>query len=231
MKDYVFSNDLPFKTPPKLAIVSPSRNFPTGFRLSLKRRIALINWARKNNCWLLEDDYDSTFWFNDPPLTALQGMSGSERIIYAGSFSRAIHPDIRLGYLILPPALVEPFHKACQLISGGVSQLAQHTLAGFMASGDFYTHIRKMTVLYRQRKTFLHSYIDEKLGNYLLPLGTEGGMHSVFALSEGMNDQLLCNQATNLDLGIKPLSSCYYQLPSTQGTHHRVFRQQRRRNN
>ena len=116
----------------RVALVTPSRNYPMGYTMSLNRRMALLNWARNNNTWIIEDDYDSEFRFDGPPLTALQGMGGEEHVIYTGTFSRIFHPAIRLGYMVLPNALLQPFNAARAYLDGGVSLLPQ------LAMGRFY---------------------------------------------------------------------------------------------
>ncbi len=131
----------------KVAVVTPSRNYPLGYTLSLPRRLVLLNWAKENSSWIIEDDYDGEFRFDGPPLNSLQGLGKTERVIYAGKFSRILHPSIRIGYLVLPPLLVEPFTLAKKLMLGNVPILAQFALAEFMSAGYFSSHVRKMRKL------------------------------------------------------------------------------------
>ena len=147
----------------RAAIVTPSHNYPMGYTLSLERRLALIEWAKQHSSWIIEDDYDSEFRYEGPPLTALQGLGGEHCVIYAGTFTRILHPSIRLGYLIIPPALVEPFTKAKRYIDGGISQLPQLALGEFMASGQFYSHVRRMRKLYQHRRKVLNDAIANSL--------------------------------------------------------------------
>ena len=94
----------------RLAMVTPSRNFPVGYTMSLERRLSLIQWARETGSWIIEDDYDSEFRFDGPPITSLQGLGGKDCVLYTGTFSRIFHPSIRLGYMVLPEFLTKPFH-------------------------------------------------------------------------------------------------------------------------
>jgi len=151
----------------RAAIVTPSHNYPMGYTLSLERRLALIEWAKQHSSWIIEDDYDSEFRYEGPPLTALQGLGGEHCVIYAGTFTRILHPSIRLGYLIIPPSLVEPFTKAKRYIDGGISQLPQLALGEFMASGQFSSHVRRMRKLYQHRRKVLNDAIANALEGIL----------------------------------------------------------------
>ena len=135
-----------------VAVITPSRNYPLGATLSLQRRIALLQWAKDTRSWVIEDDYDSEFRFDGPPLTSLQGLDCAQRVIYSGTFSRILHPSIRIGYLVLPDQLVMPFSRAKSLMQGNVSMLPQLALAQFMAVGHFSSHVRQMRKLYYWRR-------------------------------------------------------------------------------
>lgn len=193
----------------RVALLTPSHNYPMGYTLSLERRLELIAWAKQTGSWLIEDDYDSEFRFDGSPLTALQGLGGESCVIYAGTFSRILHHSLRLGYLVLPEVLVEPFTQAKRYLDGGLSQLPQAALAEFMASGHFAGHVRRMRKLYQQRRTFLQQLIAQHLPDRLTPLGSGGSMHSVYLLKEGYDDQLICDTAYQQGLGIRPLSQYY----------------------
>lgn len=193
----------------RVALLTPSRNFPMGHTLSLERRLELIAWAKQTGSWLIEDDYDSEFRFDGSPLTALQGLGGESCVIYAGTFSRILHHSLRLGYLVLPEVLVEPFTQAKRYLDGGLSQLPQAALAEFMASGNFAGHVRRMRKLYQQRRTFLHQLVAQHLPGILTPLGSDGSMHSVYLLKEAYDDRLICDMAYQQGLGIRPLSQYY----------------------
>lgn len=201
----------------RVAMVTPSRNYPMGYTLSLARRLELIRWATDCSGWILEDDYDSEFRFDGPPLTALQGLGGEHRVIYTGTFSRILHPSIRLGYLVLPPTLVELFNNARRYLDGGLPQLPQQALATFMASGQFASHVRRMRKLYQQRRDHLHQRIMQQHGHLLSRVEADGGMHSVYLLPEGLDDQQIADQAGGLNLGIRALSRFYSQPSPPQG--------------
>ncbi|WP_261844355.1 MocR-like pyridoxine biosynthesis transcription factor PdxR [Aliamphritea ceti] len=203
----------------RLALLTPSRNYPMGYTLSLSRRLALLNWAREQDGWIIEDDYDSEFRFDGPPLTSLQGLSGGERVLYMGTFSRILHPSIRLGYLVLPDALVEPFSHARAFIDGGLSLLPQIALADFMASGDFSSHVRRMRKLYQQRREILNTLVEQRFSELLLRVESDGGMHSTFLFTDAVTvtDRELAVAAQAKGLGLRPLSDFYNGSSGPQG--------------
>ncbi|WP_040879293.1 PLP-dependent aminotransferase family protein [Marinobacterium rhizophilum] len=214
---FCLQNGLAQSPEARLALLTPSRNYPMGYTLSLQRRLELLNWATETGSWLIEDDYDSEFRFDGPPLTSLQGLGGEHCVLYAGTFSRILHPSIRLGYLVLPQALVEPFHNARRYIDGGLSLLPQLALAEFMSSGQFASHVRRMRKLYRRRRDFLNRRVEEMFGGRLKRIEADGGMHSVFLLPPGSCDQALCHALQSQGLGIRPLSHYYDGLEDRQG--------------
>lgn len=201
----------------RVAMLTPSRNHPLGHTLSLERRLALLNWAQQSGSWLIEDDYDSDFRFDGPPLTSLQGLGGEDCVIYTGTFSRILHPSIRLGYLVLPPQLVKPFSTARRYMDGGLPLLPQMALAGFMASGQFSSHVRRMRKLYQQRRDQLHAQVLARFGNKLQRLEADGGMHAVYLLPADYSDSQICDLAQQQDLGIRALSRYYANGNGQQG--------------
>lgn len=117
----------------RLAYVTPSHQFPLGMTMSLARRLALLDWANQNQAWLIEDDYDSEYRFVGRPLAALQGIDNNSCTLYIGTFSKVLFPALRLGYLVVPPQLVDAFIAAYNFISFYLPVLEQAVLADFMA--------------------------------------------------------------------------------------------------
>lgn len=200
---------LRLSTNAKIALLTPSRNYPMGYTLSLERRISLLNWVKQTGGWLIEDDYDSEFRFDGPPLTALQGLGGADNTLYVGTFSRILHPSIRLGYLVLPPALIDTFRRARRFMDGGLSLIPQAALAGFMASGEFSSHVRRMRKLYQHRRSELFLQVNERFDGLLERVDSDGGMHSVFLLPEGYPDTTISSAARKAGIAIRPLSDFY----------------------
>ena len=151
----------------RLLFVTPSHQFPTGAVLARDRRRALLDWARKRDAMIIEDDYDSEFKRDGLPVEPLCAMdSGDGRVIYTGTFSKTIHPGLRLGYVVLPETLREIFRRARSLFeAGSASRLEQLTLAAFMYSGDYERHLRRSIRIYRERHRVMRAafarYLDD----------------------------------------------------------------------
>jgi GntR family transcriptional regulator/MocR family aminotransferase len=137
----------------RFAFTMPSRHHPLGVTLSLPRRMALLDWAHSNKSWIIEDDYDSEFRYVGPPLPSIRSIDRYDRVIYVGTFSKALYPAIRVGYLVLPPTLVGAFRSMAGLINRSVPVEAQLALAEFIGGGHFATHLRRMRELYAERRT------------------------------------------------------------------------------
>lgn len=201
----------------RLAFVTPSRNYPMGYTLSLERRLQLLQWARNHQSCIIEDDYDSEFRFDGPPLSALQGLGGANHVIYSGTFSRILHPAIRLAYLVIPEPLIEPFCRMRGIQDGGLSALPQLALADFMARGHFSSHLRKMRKLYQQRRAHLLQRVEQEFAGLLQWEPSDGGMHCVFRLADGFNDQIISRATNRAGLGIRPLSYYFDQQRPVNG--------------
>jgi GntR family transcriptional regulator/MocR family aminotransferase len=166
---------------------TPSRQFPTGVSLSLPRRLALIDFAARNKTWIIEDDYDSELRYGAAPLPSLQSLDASGRLIYTGTFSKVLFPSLRLGYVVMPDALLDRFVELKHLSDDHLPLLDQATLALFLESGAFYSHIRRCRREYAQR----HDLFLDLFARSSLPLTfepTDGGMNVVGYLPKGSDD-------------------------------------------
>jgi GntR family transcriptional regulator / MocR family aminotransferase len=140
-----------------LVYVTPSYQFPLGACMSLARRLELLRIARRCGLWIIEDDYDSEFRYVSAPQPSLQSLDDYRRVIYVGSFSKTLAPGLRLGYVVLPPQLVDPFAALKVALEDHGPLVDQATLAGFLESGAFDSHIRRCRRVYRERQElFLH---------------------------------------------------------------------------
>lgn len=188
----------------RLVYLTPSHQFPLGVTMSIPRRLALLDWAKRANAYILEDDYDSEFRFGTRPLATLQGLDDGDRVIYIGTFSKVLFPSIRIGYMILPLPLVDSFLKVRRLIDIHSPMLEQAVLADFMIEGHFTRHLRRMRTLYAERRSALLEAARE------LPLrmdSPEAGIHCVGWLPDGMDDLTLVSNAADYDLNLTPISS------------------------
>ena len=188
----------------RLAYLTPSHQFPLGITLSLPRRLALLDWAKRTNAYLIEDDYDSEYRYTRRPLPALQGLDDAGRVIYIGTFSKILYPALRLGYLILPPNLVDAFQTVRNLIDTHPPILEQIVLTDFIVEGTFTRHLRRMRRLYAERRAALLEAAQE------LPLkilSAEAGMHCVGWLPAGMDDRLLLEVAASHEVDLVPVGN------------------------
>jgi GntR family transcriptional regulator/MocR family aminotransferase len=188
----------------RLVYLTPSHQFPLGETMSLPRRLALLDWVKQANAYVIEDDYDSEFRFATRPLATLQGLDDADRVIYIGTFSKVLFPSIRIGYMILPPPLIDSFLKVRRLVDIHSPILEQAVLADFMSEGHFTRHLRRMRALYAKRRSTLLEAAGE------LPLkihSPEAGIHCVGWLPDGMDDLALASKAADYDLDLTPISS------------------------
>lgn len=169
---------------PKLLYTSPSHQYPTGSVLSLERRLALIAHARATGALIVEDDYDSEFRHDGPPLPAMQGLAPDAPVIYLGTFSKTMFPALRIGFMVAPRALVEPLRE---LLARSVPCGRAHeqlALAQFLRDGQFALHLRRMRRLYRQRRDALVAALERELGSMGTVHGGSAGMHLAFQLND-----------------------------------------------
>jgi GntR family transcriptional regulator/MocR family aminotransferase len=203
----------------RAAYVTPSHQYPLGVTMSASRRLQLLDWARRSGSWILEDDYDSEYRYEGPPIASLQGLDRDSRVVYVGSFSKVLFPDLRIGYLVIPSDLVARFAAVREATDLFPPTLTQAVLAEFLAEGHFARHLRRMRALYRERRAALVAALEEELGDRLEVLGGEAGMHLVAALPRGRGDRDREAAARAAEQGVwaMPLSSCYLGKASSQG--------------
>jgi GntR family transcriptional regulator/MocR family aminotransferase len=185
--------------------------------MSLQRRRALLEWARRSGAWVLEDDYDSEYRYTTRPLASLQGLDTGGCVVYMGTLSKVLFPALRLGYLIAPPSLVEPFTRARALIDRHGPTLEQAVLADFITQGHLGRHVRRMRGLYAERQAALVSLLRRKLGGLLEVDEAEAGMHLVGWLPEGLDDVRVSSQALEAGVVVNPLSTRYLGQPPRCG--------------
>lgn len=169
---------LPAEALARGAVVSPSRHYPLGVTMPLARRLALLDWARRQGTWIIEDDYDSEFRYTGTPLPALAAL-GPAQTIYVGSFSKLFSPTLRLGYMVVPQPLLDRVRAAMARTGPRASLVPQPALASFMESGEFAIHLRRMRRTYADRRAALRAAILRLLpGRVTLP-DDPAGMHVV----------------------------------------------------
>lgn len=188
----------------RMVYLTPSHQFPLGVTLSLRRRLDLLSWAKDSNAYILEDDYDSEFRFAGRPLASLQGLDDSESVIYVGTFSKVLFPALRLGYLIVPPGLVDAFLAFRVSTDYHLPILEQAVLADFIAEGHFSRHIRRMRILYATRRAML---LDALQDTPLEIDASETGMHLVGWLPPNVPDTLAAQRAAEYQVKVLSVST------------------------
>jgi GntR family transcriptional regulator/MocR family aminotransferase len=194
---------------PRLVYVTPSHQFPTGATLSLPRRLRLLEWAARRRALIVEDDYDSDFRYSGRPLESLQGLDTHGVVAYVGSFSKALFPPLRVGFVVLPPKLVPPFVAAKWLADRQTATLDQQVLSDFIGEGHFERHLRRMRRLYQARRDALLTALRTHLGDAMVPGGDGAGLHLVGWLPSGADAVALSAEAVKLGVAAPPLDPYY----------------------
>lgn len=190
----------------KLAVVTPTHQFPLGVRMSLARRLALIEWARKTKAWLIEDDYDGEFQYGTHRSPALCSLPHDGRVIYIGTFSKTLHPGLRLGFLLLPETLVAPFATTKALCDRHSPGDTQAVLARFITEGHLLRHLRRMRELYATRQTLLIDALHKTSRGAVQLQPCEQGMHLVHEVAQGADDGAVSAAAQALGVTLVALS-------------------------
>jgi GntR family transcriptional regulator/MocR family aminotransferase len=201
----------------RAAFITPSHQFPLGVTMSARRRMMLVEWAFRNNSWIVEDDYDSECDFCRRPIAAVQGLDTNGRVVYVGTFNNVLFPSLRIGYLVIPSDLTSAFCRIRQATDISHSTLEQAVLADFIREGHLARHIRRMRVLYMERNELLVAEIEKQLGATVEIVSVPAGMHLVVLLPDGVEDIILWQRAAEAGIASWPLSICYQRRPERQG--------------
>ena len=206
---------------PRLICVAPSHQYPLGMTMTAARRLALLDHARKVNAWIFEDDYDSEWRYAGRPLPAMQGLDQDGRVLYAGTFSKVLFPSIRLGYVVLPAALREPFLAARHALDDQPGVFAQPALAQFVLGGHLATHLRRQRRRYKARQALLLDAAGRHLRGLLDLAPDAGGMHLIGYLhpdlAARMDDREASRRAAAVGITTPPLSSHWLGPAKRQG--------------
>ena len=198
--------------PPRLIMITPSHQYPTGRVMSLPRRQALIERARQSGAWIIEDDYDSEFRRAGPAPPALFGLQTDAPVVYVGTFSKTLYPGLRLGYLVLPHAIASDFARAASQATRAGQGIDQRALADFIQRGYYTAHLRRMRARYAARQAALRAALKEAFGPSVPLSGGEAGLHLVLWLPSGIRDTEVAQRAAELGLGVRALGS-YSRAP------------------
>jgi GntR family transcriptional regulator/MocR family aminotransferase len=205
------------KAKPRLIYVTPSHQYPTGGVMSLTRRQLLLDRARAHGAWILEDDYDSEFRYGGPPVSSLEGLDKDERVLYMGTFSKVMYPGIKIGYLVVPKALVEPFKQAHYDLNRPGQLPVQAALAEFIEQGHFAATIRKMRQTYGERRAALLAALKPCLSREVVISGAEQGLHLCVHLPARGDDRAIARKAAAQGITLRPLSAYCLQRRDVRG--------------
>lgn len=202
---------------PKLIFMTPSHQHPTGRLMSLARRTEFLGASRPGKTWIVEDDYDGEFHYDSRPVPALQGLDAHGRVFYVGTFAKAMTSDIRLGYLVVPPALVGTLEIAQRHIGLIASSHIQEALAEFISDGHFLAHLRRMRRLYHARRDHLVEGLERQLGEVLSVEVPSGGIQLVARLKRGSADQAAVKRLVAAGVETRALSGLALGRPRDHG--------------
>jgi GntR family transcriptional regulator/MocR family aminotransferase len=209
----------PGKRAPRVAYVTPSHQFPTGVVLPIARRLQLLEWASRVGAFVIEDDYDGEYRYEGPPLQALAGLDREGRVIYVGTFSKTLFPALRLAYLVLPEALVEPIVAAKAIGDTGTATLSQLALADFISQGHFERHLRRTNASNAVRRNTLVDAIHQEFGERAELCGANAGLH-LLAWVRGRDGGMIADaghKAQRAGVGLYTVEPFYLKPPRRTG--------------
>ena len=200
----------------RLVLVAPSHATPLGGALPIGRRLALLDWAERAGSWVLEDDCDSEFRWEGRPLPPLASLDRHGRVIYCGTFSKTLSPALRVGFVVVPAPLVEPFVRLRTLMDRGTTAFNQAILADFMHEGLLAPHIRRVRTEYARRRIALLAAMDRHV-TLAQPIAAPGGLHMVARLREDANESSVVTACRGRGLAVSPLGAYFSGQPTMKG--------------
>jgi len=202
---------------PNLVYVTPAHQFPLGVTMSLRRRLSLLEWARRSRTLIFEDDYDSEYRYSGRPIPALQGIDRSGVVIFAGSFTNVLFPSLRLGYVVVPQNMVDVFAAAGSVSTHHPPLIDQAILCDFIREGHFARHVRRMRELYAERLSVLIEAARGRLSGLLKITDIEAGLRTVGWLQSGISAERASRAAAERNVEVFPLSRYAYGRTKPNG--------------
>ncbi|MGE8204720.1 PLP-dependent aminotransferase family protein [Heyndrickxia sp. NPDC080065] len=197
------------QTDSKLVYITPSHQFPTGVTIPVPERYQLLKWAHEQNGYIIEDDYDSEFRYNEQPIPALSSLQQDARVIYISTFSKALLPSIRLSYMILPPQLLDDYKQQFAEVEQSASSIHQRTMALFMKRGHWDSHIRKMRATYKRKIQTLITSLKETFGETIRIIGSQSGLYILIQFHHPASEETLIQRAYKYGVKVYPTSNYF----------------------
>jgi GntR family transcriptional regulator / MocR family aminotransferase len=197
----------------KGAYVTPAHQFPLGVTMSLERRLALLGWASRAGAFIIEDDYDSEYRFEGPPVPALQSLDNHSSVIFIGSFSKTLFPALRVGYVVLPGALIDPFVGFRYRTDFRNSSFDQSVLCDFIVNGHLARHLRRMRNLYAERLATLMEGATQYLGGLFEISNVRAGLYTIGYLKNGMTSRQAEKSAAAQGVEVLAVDRCTLKRP------------------
>jgi len=182
------------------AVVTPAHQSPLCVSLSLPRRLTLLDWARRNKAWIIEDDYDGEYRYVSRPLPALKSLDHDGRVLYSGTFSKVLFPGLRIAYLVVPQTQVERFEQIIEMFAGGTPTLTQSIVSDFISEGHFARHIQRMRKLYAERREAVTVGLGGVLKKHMRIDSPPGGMHLILRMRGQRSDRRLVTRMREVGL-------------------------------
>lgn len=193
----------------KLVYVTPSHQQPLGITMSLQRRLELLAWAAEKKVWVVEDDYDSEYRYTGPPLASMQSLDKAGCVIYTGTLSKVLFPGLRLGYMVLPPSLVDAFVQGKGIIDRHTATVPQMVLADFINEGHFNRHIKRTREAYAERRHTLLTMLERHMADEFEIGNADAGLHFAVTFRRRRNDRTIVRMAQERGIELRALSSFY----------------------
>jgi GntR family transcriptional regulator/MocR family aminotransferase len=202
---------------PQVIHVTPTHQWPFGFTMSVQRRLELLEFAAARGAWIIEDDYNGDLRFDRRTYSTLYGLDDANRVLHLGTFSKTMYPGLRIGYVVVPPDLVESFVAGHRLLDRYPNTIAQMAMAEFLETGSYARHVYEMQSLYRERHELLRSRIMSKLSGIVEARTASAGTFTTTELVAGIDDVALADALRRRDIDCFPLSSAYAGPPGKHG--------------
>ncbi len=209
--------DPPAGPTPRLIYVTPACQHPLGVTMRMEQRLRLLDLAERMGAWIIEDDFDGEYRFQGQPIPAMQGADRSDRVIYVGTFAKILFPALRLGFMVLPPALQKGMPQALSITGQFAPLLLQAALADFIDQGYMTVHLRRMRRIYATRRQVFRQHAETHLGDWLALRPSDAGIQLVGELAEGIDDRAVAAAARRRGINVSPLSIQYRHAPPLAG--------------